>query len=96
MMFWIIGYIALVAYAAGLFTWSVAHNREPAAVGILLTISGLQLAVLESVSPAVGVGIAIAGLVVIGRDIALTMNGRRVGYVAELVQSRRERHGGGV
>jgi hypothetical protein len=91
-MFWIIGYIALVAYAAGLFTWSVAHNREWAAVGILLTISGLQLAVLESVSPAVGVGIAVAGLVVIGRDIVATMNGRRVEYVAELARSRRERH----
>lgn len=72
-MFWIFGYIALVAYAAGLFTWSVSHGREGAAVGILLSISGLQLAILETVNPAIGIGLAIGGLLVIGRDIAITL-----------------------
>ncbi len=72
-MFWIIGYIALVAYAAGLFTWAVAHGREGAAVGILLSISGLQLAVLETLNASVGIAIMVAGLLVVGRDIVLTL-----------------------
>lgn len=72
MMFWIIGYIALVAYAAGLFTWSVAHGRESAAVGILLSISGLQLAIMETVNPGIGIGMAISGLLIVGRDIAIS------------------------
>ena len=69
-MFWIFGYIALVAYSAGLFTWSVAHGREAAAVGILLSISGLQLAILETINPGLGIGLAVAGLMFVGRDIA--------------------------
>jgi hypothetical protein len=73
MMFWIVGYIALVVYAAGLFTWSVAHGREGAAVGILLSISGLQLAVLETVNINIGAAIAVAGLLIVGRDIVLTL-----------------------
>jgi hypothetical protein len=72
MMFWIIGYVALVAYAAGLFTWSVAHGREGVAVGILLSISGLQLAIMETVNPGIGIGMAISGLLIVGRDIAVT------------------------
>jgi len=71
-MFWIIGYIALVAYAAGLFTWSVAHGREGAAVGILLSISGLQLAIMETVNPGIGIGMAISGLLIVGREVAVT------------------------
>jgi hypothetical protein len=72
MMFWIIGYIALVAYAAGLFTWSVAHGREGAALGILMSISGLQLAIMETVHPTIGIALASAGLIVVGRDVAIT------------------------
>lgn len=68
-MFLILGYIALVVYAAGLFTWSVAHGREGVAVGILLSVSGLQLAVMETVNVNVGVGIAVSGLLIVGRDI---------------------------
>lgn len=67
----ILGYIALVVYAAGLFTWSVAHGREGAAVGILLCISGLQLTVMETVNANIGIGIAFFGLLVVGRDIVL-------------------------
>ena len=70
-MFLIIGYIALVAYAAGLFVWSVAHGREGAAVGILLSISGLQLAVMETVNVNLGAAIAVFGLLVVGRDVVL-------------------------
>ncbi len=70
-MFWIIGYIALVAYAAGLFTWSVAHGREGAALGILMSISGLQLAVMETVHPTIGISLAAAGLIVVGRDVVI-------------------------
>lgn len=72
-MFWVIGYIALVAYAAGMFTWSVMHGREGAAVGILLSISGLQLAVMETVNINIGAVIAVAGLLMVGRDIVLTL-----------------------
>lgn len=71
MMFWVIGYIALVSYAAGLFTWSVAHGREGAALGILMSISGLQLTIMETVHPTIGVALASAGLVVVGRDVVL-------------------------
>lgn len=74
-MFWIVGYIALVAYAAGLFTWSVAHGREGAAVGILLSISGLQLAIMQTILPGLGIAIAVAGVLIVGRDIALALRG---------------------
>ncbi len=70
-MFWIIGYIVLVGYSAGLFTWSVAHGREGAAVGILMSISGLQLAIMETVNPGIGFGLAIAGLLAVGREVAI-------------------------
>jgi hypothetical protein len=73
MMFLILGYIALVVYAAGLFTWSVMHGREGAAVGILLCISGLQLTVMETINTDIGVGIAVFGLLVVGRDIVLAL-----------------------
>ncbi|MEX1157623.1 MAG: hypothetical protein WEC79_01680 [Thermomicrobiales bacterium] len=71
MMFWILGYVALVVYAAGLFTWSVAHGRDGAAVGILLSISGLQLAIMETVAPGIAIAIAVAGLLAVGRDVAI-------------------------
>lgn len=70
-MFLILGYAALVAYAAGLFIWAVTHGREGAAVGILLSISGLQLAVMETVNVGIGAAIAVAGLLVVARDIAI-------------------------
>ena len=90
-MFWTIAYVALVAYAAGLFTWAAAHNREGAAVGILLSISGLQLAVMETVEPAIGAGIAIAGLVVIARDIFVTITGRSIRLAPALSRARTTR-----
>jgi hypothetical protein len=86
MMFWIIGYIALVAYAAGLFTWSVAHGREGAAVGILLSISGLQLAIMETVNPGIGIGMAISGLLIVGRDVAVTLR-HGIRFAPALVRS---------
>ncbi|MGH9175968.1 MAG: hypothetical protein ACRD1H_16500 [Vicinamibacterales bacterium] len=91
MMFWTIGYVALVAYAAGLFTWAAAHNREGAAVGILLSISGLQLAVMETVDPAIGAGIAIAGIIVIARDIAMTLGGRVIHLAPAISRTRSAR-----
>ncbi|MDQ3548004.1 MAG: hypothetical protein M3439_04210 [Chloroflexota bacterium] len=89
-MFWIIGYIALVAYAAGLFTWAVAHGREGAAVGILLSTSGLQLAVLETLNAGVGIAIMVVGLLVVGRDIVLTFR-RSLNLAPALVRSPGER-----
>lgn len=89
-MFLIIGYIALVAYAAGLFIWSVAHGREGAAVGILLSISGLQLAVMETVNINIGAAIAVAGLLIVGRDIVLALR-RSVRLAPALARSSGER-----
>ena len=85
-MFWIVGYIALVAYSAGLFTWSVAHGREGAAVGILLSISGFQLAIMETVNPGIGFGLAVAGLLIVGRDIAINVRGG-MRFVPALISS---------
>jgi len=89
-MFWIVSYIALAVYAAGLFTWSVTHGREGVAVGILLSISGLQLAVMETVDPNFGIAIAVAGLLVVGRDVVMSFrSGMR--FVPVLARTRRER-----
>ena len=89
-MFWIIGYIALIVYSAGLFTWSVAHGREGAAVGILLSVTGLQLAIMETLAPGIGIAIAVAGLVVVGRDVAISL-GRVMRFAPALARLRRER-----
>ena len=78
----------MVVYAAGLFTWSVAHGREGAAVGILLSISGLQLAVLETVNINIGAAIAVAGLLIVGRDIVLTLR-RNIQLAPALSRHRR-------
>ena len=86
-MFWIIGYIVLVVYAAGLFTWSVAHGREGAAVGILLSVTGLQLAIMETLAPGIGITIAVAGLFVVGRDVAISL-GRGVRVAPALARLR--------
>lgn len=72
-MVWIIGYVVLVAYAAGLFTWAVAHGRDGAAVGILLSISGFQLTVLETVNVSIGAAVTVAGLLIVGRDVVLAL-----------------------
>lgn len=88
-MFWILGYIALVAYAAGLFTWSVAHGREGAALGILMSISGLQLAIMETVHPTIGVSLAVAGLIVVGRDVVVAF--RRGARLAPVFAQLRHR-----
>lgn len=89
-MVWIIGYIVLVAYAAGLFIWSVAHGREGAAVGILLSISGLQLTALETVDVNLGAAITAFGLLIVGRDIVLTMR-RNLHLAPALARSSSER-----
>ncbi len=90
-MFLVIGYIALVAYAAGMFTWSVAHGREGAAVGILLSISGLQLTVMETVNANIGVAITIFGLLVVGRDIVMALR-RSQRLAPAFVRSGRDRY----
>ncbi len=71
-MFGIIGYIALIVYAGGLFTWAVARGRDSAAVGILLGISGLQLAVLQTIHPSLGWFVAVSGLLIGARDVFMT------------------------
>jgi hypothetical protein len=89
-MFLIIGYVALIAYAAGLFIWSVAHGREGAAVGILISISGLQLSVMETVNVNLGAAIAVFGLLVVGRDVVLHLR-RAVEFAPAVVRSGVER-----
>lgn len=71
-MFGIVGYIALMVYAGSLFTWAVTRGRDGAAVGILLSISGLQLAVMETLNPGFGWILASSGLLVAGRDMLVT------------------------
>jgi hypothetical protein len=68
-MLWIALYVAFVAYAAGLFIWTVVNNRQWAAVGILLSVSGFQLAALDTLSDTAGIAIALTGLACVGRDI---------------------------
>ena len=87
-MLWMSGYVLFVAYAAGLFAYSVTHDRPWAAVGILLSVSGFQLTVLETINPTVAIGIAIVGLLFVGRDLVSALQPRLSGA---LVSSHRDR-----
>lgn len=88
-MFWIIGYVLFVAYAAGLFTYSVTHDRPWAAVGILLSVSGFQLTVLETINSSVAIGGAVVGLLLVGRDLVTALQPKLSGA---LIASHRDHH----
>jgi hypothetical protein len=75
-MILVIGYVALIAYAAGLFIYSVTHERRWAAIGILLSISGFQLAILETINPSVAIGISLVGLASVARDLIAVLQPR--------------------
>jgi hypothetical protein len=81
-MFWIAGYVLLVAYAAGLFMYSVSHDRPWAAIGILLSVSGFQFAVMETINPTVAIGVAMAGLALVGRDLYAAFQPRLAAVVS--------------
>ncbi|HUG16202.1 MAG TPA: hypothetical protein VMM78_14450 [Thermomicrobiales bacterium] len=71
---WIaIAYVALMAYAAGLFVYAVTHERPSAAIGILLSVSGFQFAVLKTVNPEISIAIALLGLVFVARDVVMSL-----------------------
>lgn len=81
-MLWIVGYIAFVAYASGLFMYSASHGRHWAAIGILLSVTGFQFVVLETISSGFGITIALIGLGCVGRDLAATVGPRVVTALA--------------
>ena len=69
-MLLVIAYVAFVMYAAGLFMYSVTHERRWAAIGILLSVSGFQLAIMETIDPTIAIGITIIGVASVARDLA--------------------------
>ena len=75
-MLLVIAYVAFVAYAAGLFVYSVTHERRWAAIGILLSVSGFQLAIMETIEPSIAIGVTFVGLASIARDLALAIQPR--------------------
>lgn len=77
-MLLVAGYIALVIYAAALFVYTVTHARNWAAIGILLSISGFQLAMMRTLPQEVGISLALAGLLSIGRDVVAVVQPRLV------------------
>lgn len=69
MILMIVAYVIFIAYAAGLFVYAVSHDRPLAAMGILLSLTGLQFIVLDTLWPAVAVAIAVSGLALVARDL---------------------------
>lgn len=90
-MLLVVGYIALVAYAAALFVYSVTHARNWAAIGILLSISGFQLAMMGTVPQEVGMGLAFAGLASIARDVVTVLQPRLAAVVLRGDETASER-----
>jgi hypothetical protein len=80
-----------MAYAAGLFTYAATHERWLAAMGTLLGVSGLQLAVMRTIDPAVGAVFAALGLVMVGRDLATIVADRLARPATVAARSHRER-----
>lgn len=77
-MWVVIAYVAFMAYSAGLFVYAVTHNRPWAALGILLSVSGFQFAVLGTIDSAISIAIALVGLVFVARDVVTAMAPRLV------------------
>jgi hypothetical protein len=90
-MLLVIGYVAFVAYAAGLFVYSVTHDRRWAAIGILLSVSGFQLAIMETINPSVAIGIAVLGLASVARDLAQALQPRFATVLVRSVDRASER-----
>jgi hypothetical protein len=84
MMFWIAGYMLFVAYAAGLFMYSVSHDRPWAAIGILLSVSGFQFAAMDTINTTVALGVAAVGLALVGRDLFAALQPR---FAAAIVRN---------
>lgn len=68
-MLLVIAYLLFIAYAAGLFVYAAVRERSFAAIGILVSMVGLQFALFETTMPIVGIAIAGVGLLLIGRDL---------------------------
>jgi len=86
-MLLVIAYLLFIAYAAGLFVYGVVRERSFAAIGILVSMAGLQFALFETIVPVVGIGIAAVGLVLIGRDLLDSISPR---LALAVVQRRRD------
>lgn len=79
---WVVACIGFVGYASGPFISSASHGRHWAAIGILLSATGFQLAVLETINAGVGITIAVIGLGCVGRDLAVAVGPRVVTALA--------------
>jgi hypothetical protein len=74
----VIAYVAFIAYAAGLFIYSVTHDRPWAALGILLSVSGFQFALMDTVNADLSILVAVIGLLMMGRDVYIALSPRLV------------------
>jgi hypothetical protein len=72
-MWLIVAYVALMVYGAGLFIYAVTHERPWAAIGILLSMTGVQFALLNTLADAVAIGVAVSGVILVGRDVYLAL-----------------------
>jgi hypothetical protein len=72
-MWLVIAYVAFIAYAAVLFVYAVSHERPLAALGILLSVTGFQFALMDTLSANLSIAVAVAGLVMVGRDVYQTL-----------------------
>ena len=75
-MWWVFGYIAMLAYAGAAFTYAATRERWFAAIGTLLSVSGLQLGVMQTLDPAVAVALVVLGVGLVSRDVALVVSHR--------------------
>lgn len=70
MILMIVAYVLFIAYAAGLFVYAVFQDRPLAAIGILLSMTGLQFIVLDTIWPPASIAVALTGLGLVARDLA--------------------------
>jgi len=75
-MILVIAYVAFIAYAAGIFVYSVAHERRWAAIGILLSVSGFQFTVMHTIAAPFALSTAFVGLGCVARDVSVALQPR--------------------
>jgi hypothetical protein len=68
-----IEYVGLLLTAATLFTWLGLRERWPAALGTLLSVTGLQLALTQRIPWPVGLAVAAIGLALLAREAAVVI-----------------------
>lgn len=71
-----VGYVAVLLYAGAMFTWLAARDRWAAAVGLLLALSGAQLAMLHTLPLLAGAAVALLGAACLAREAAAVVAAR--------------------